>query len=114
MKMMIGENCLRTMRVVADVVPHTHDASDINSGTLPVARGGTGGSTAEAARSNLGAAAASHEHNASDINAGTLPIERGGTGADTVEGVLENLGIKQALRKTGESTFQKLMTGRFI
>lgn len=114
MKMMIGENCLRTMRVVADVVPHTHDASDINSGTLPVTRGGTGGSTAEIARSNLGAAAASHEHNASDINAGILPIKRGGTGADTAEGVLENLGIKQALRKTGESTFQKLMTGRFI
>jgi hypothetical protein len=33
---------------------HTHNASDINAGTLPVARGGTGGATASAARTALG------------------------------------------------------------
>ena len=35
---------------------HTHAAGDIVSGTLPVARGGTGSATAEAARAALGAA----------------------------------------------------------
>lgn len=33
---------------------HEHAASDITSGTLPLARGGTGGATAQAARTNLG------------------------------------------------------------
>ena len=36
---------------------HNHSADDITSGTLPVARGGTGGGTAAAARSSLGAQA---------------------------------------------------------
>ena len=35
---------------------HKHDASDIASGALPVERGGTGSTTAEAARAALGAA----------------------------------------------------------
>ena len=38
----------------AAAASHTHGAGDITSGTLPIARGGTGGTTAEAARSNLG------------------------------------------------------------
>ena len=33
---------------------HVHNASDVNAGTLPVARGGTGATTAAAARTNLG------------------------------------------------------------
>lgn len=33
---------------------HTHSASNITSGTLPIARGGTGGATASAARTSLG------------------------------------------------------------
>lgn len=37
---------------------HNHAAGDINSGVLPVARGGTGAATAEQARTNLGAAKA--------------------------------------------------------
>ena len=36
---------------------HTHAASDITSGTLPLARGGTGAGTASGARTNLGAQA---------------------------------------------------------
>ena len=68
----------------------------------------------EVTAAQAGAAEAEHTHDASDINSGTLPIERGGTGADTAEDALENLGIKRVLRKTGESTFQKLMMGRFI
>lgn len=37
---------------------HSHAAGDINDGTLPIARGGTGASSASAARSALGAQAA--------------------------------------------------------
>ncbi len=36
---------------------HSHAAGDINDGTLPIARGGTGAGTAAEARTNLGAAA---------------------------------------------------------
>lgn len=32
---------------------HTHNASDINSGTLPISRGGTGAASADAARTSL-------------------------------------------------------------
>lgn len=71
---------------------HTHSAADINSGTLGIARGGTGAATAEKARENLGAAAASHKHAASEINSGTLGIARGGTGAATAEKARANLG----------------------
>lgn len=40
--------------ISAAAVNHTHSAADINSGTLSILRGGTGGTTAEAARTNLG------------------------------------------------------------
>lgn len=36
---------------------HSHAAGDINDGTLPIARGGTGAGTAAEARTNIGAAA---------------------------------------------------------
>ena len=36
---------------------HSHAAGDINDGTLPIARGGTGAGTSAEARTNLGAAA---------------------------------------------------------
>jgi hypothetical protein len=40
---------------VPPVPPHEHAATDITSGTLPIARGGTGGTTAADARTALGA-----------------------------------------------------------
>ena len=40
----------------AAAASHTHGAGDITSGTLPIARGGTGGTTAATARSSLGIA----------------------------------------------------------
>lgn len=41
---------------------HVHSTADINSGVLPIVRGGTGGGTAAEARERLGAAAAGHNH----------------------------------------------------
>ena len=50
----------------------------------PIAEGGTGATTAAAALTNLGAAAASHVHAASAITSGVLPVARGGTGASAL------------------------------
>lgn len=46
---------------------HTHNASDITTGTLSISRGGTGADTAEQARVNLEVAAAIHTHSIDDI-----------------------------------------------
>jgi hypothetical protein len=51
------------------------------SGTLPVANGGTGSTTASGARTNLGAASDTHTHPAADITSGTITPARLGTGA---------------------------------
>lgn len=60
--------------------------------TVTVSKGGTGATTAEQARTNLGAAAASHTHTISDVS-GTLPVSQGGTGATTAYAALQALGI---------------------
>ena len=85
--------------VAASVIPPL-DASKIGSGTIPIARGGTGATSAEDARTALDAAQsngatgtlkdaedaialkanATHAHDASDVTTGTLTIGRGGTG----------------------------------
>ena len=73
---------------------HNHSAANITSGTLTIARGGTGATTAADARSNLGAAAAEHNHSAANITSGTLPVSRGGTGATSIgPTLLNNIGI---------------------
>lgn len=89
---------------------HAHSAADVTSGTLAVARGGTGAATAGAALTSLGAAAASHAHAAADvtsgtfdaaripslsadkITSGTLPVARGGTGATSAADARTTLG----------------------
>jgi len=65
-------------------------------GTMPIANGGTGSTTAAGARSNLGVRASSD----------TIPIENGGTGATTAAGALATLG---ALPTAGGR-----MTGPFV
>lgn len=59
--------------------------------TISIPQGGTGATTAEAARTALGAAAASHNHSASNITSGTLPITRGGTNAAARNTAMDNL-----------------------
>ena len=68
-------------------------ASQITSGTLPVARGGTGSNTADttptANSANMvtsgGVYSALNNINASQVSAGTLPVSRGGTGNSAVD-----------------------------
>lgn len=59
---------------------HPHSTTDLTSGVLGIARGGTGVTTYKELLSKIGAAAASHVHNASSITAGILAVARGGTG----------------------------------
>ena len=59
--------------------------------TLDIKDGGTGATTAEEARANLGAAKAQHTHSPADLT-GPIPIEKGGTGATTAEEARANLG----------------------
>lgn len=72
------------------------------SGTLPITKGGTGATSAAAARTalgitpaNIGAAAASHNHALTDCS-GTLSIAKGGTGATTAAAARTALGITPA------------------
>lgn len=72
----------------AAAASHNHSAANITSGTLAIARGGTGATTAAAARTalgitpaNIGAAASSHTHSYLPLSGGTL------TGALTARGI---------------------------
>lgn len=65
---------------------HVHAATDVTSGVLPVARGGTGVSTAAAERERLGLGSTTD----------ALPVANGGTGATTASGALANLGVYSA------------------
>jgi len=69
----------------ADAI-HSHNASDITDGTLAVARGGTGVTTATAERERLGLGSTT----------GALPVANGGTGATTAPGARTNLGAASA------------------
>lgn len=61
---------------------HQHSAADITSGTLPVARGGTGQTTAAGIRNTLGLG----------NTTGALPVANGGTGAITASAARTALG----------------------
>jgi len=79
--------------VGAAAASHQHSASDITSGTLPVARGGTDCSSNASLITKFGDllkdifAAKQHTHNATEDIAGVVPIEHGGTGTNSSEGL---------------------------
>ena len=75
---------------------HTHRAENISEGILPVEHGGTGQTTAAAARNALGLG----------NTTGALPIKNGGTGGTTGAAACANLG---AVKKSGDT-----MTGQLI
>ena len=62
---------------------HKHSAADITSGTLSVARGGTGATTAAGIRNALGLG----------NTTGALPVANGGTGQTTAAGIRNTLGL---------------------
>lgn len=64
---------------------HNHNASDINAGTLAVARGGTGVTSNPSMLTNLATTSAASVFAASPRPGvtGTLPVANGGTGATT-------------------------------
>jgi len=74
---------------------HNHAASEITSGTLSVARGGTGVTANPSMLINLGSTTAASVFAASPRPGvtGTLPIANGGTGATTADAALANLGV---------------------
>lgn len=73
---------------------HKHAADDITSGTLAVARGGTGVTSNPSMLTNLGSTSAASVFAASPRPGitGTLPIANGGTGATTATAALTALG----------------------
>lgn len=88
---------------------HNHGAGDITSGTLPVARGGTGNTSVDTTPTSgsskmvtsggvytalSGKAASSHNHSAANITSGTLPVARGGTGVTSLDALLTAVGAQ--------------------
>jgi hypothetical protein len=72
------------------------------NGTVPIDRGGTGATSAAAARANLditpaniGAATSNHNHALNDLT-GVLEISKGGTGAQTAADARSNIGAAAA------------------
>lgn len=102
---------------------HNHTASNITSGTLGVARGGTGKSSVTSGNflvgngtssltektpaqvlSAIGAAASSHNHSATNITSGTLAVSRGGTGQTTLTPAVGKKGVRQIYAGTSDMT----------
>ena len=81
-----GNVNLTAANIGAAASSHTHAAGDITSGTLPVARGGTGQTTLQATRNAMGLG----------NTTGALPIANGGTGSTTAANARSNLGITPA------------------
>lgn len=87
------------------------------TGTLPLSKGGTGATTAAAARTKLGLGTLATKSavglDGSDVT-GTLPVSKGGTGATTIEGILSALGISDYITAQGETngfTWRKWASG---
>lgn len=87
------------------------------TGTLPLSKGGTGATTAAAARKKLGLGALATKSavglDGSDVT-GTLPVSKGGTGETTIAGILSALGISDYITAQGETngfTWRKWASG---
>lgn len=85
-----GQVNLTPANIGAAAASHNHSASNITSGTLPIARGGTGATTAAGARNNLGLG----------NTTGALPVANGGTGATTADAARANLGLNGTIIST--------------
>ena len=83
----------------AAAASHQHSAADITSGTLAVACGGTGVTTAPSMLVNLASTSAASVFTASPRPGitGTLPIANGGTGATSAAAARTALGVDTAI-----------------
>ena len=94
---------------------HNHSASNITSGTLPVARGGTGLTASPSLLVNLASTSAASVLTASPRPGitGTLPVSHGGTGATTALAANYNI-LSSATENTAgfsDSTMLAYFTG---
>jgi hypothetical protein len=86
--------------ISAAAATHPHDASDINTGILPIVHGGTGLKASPSMLVKLDSTSAANVLQASPRPGitGTLPISHGGTGATTAAAALKALGAQAAGR----------------
>ncbi len=110
-----GNSSNTPTKVSSDTVPtHYHSASDINSGTLSISRGGTGNTnglaasatkleTARTIRVNLGSTNSVSFDGSANITpgiTGTLSVSHGGTGVTSLSSLLANLDITKCVTGT--------------
>lgn len=106
-RVMMKEDVLTLWEIIKKTfapILHTHDASDIETGILPVDRGGTGANNAVDARVNLDAAKTDHRHVVDDVDGAakddhTHAVD--GALSDTSTNPVENRVIKAALDAIG-------------
>jgi hypothetical protein len=103
---------------------------EITGGTVPIASGGTGATTAATARTALGVDAAGTDNSTDvtlananylsisgqQITGGTVPIGSGGTGATTAAAARTALGLDAAstLTSTTSTTYNVLTTDKYV
>lgn len=102
-------------QVGAAAITHTHNATDINAGTLSAARGGTGISApssgsimvgnGSAALRSLRGSGALYSAGAGNPTFGTLPASYGGTGCTNLDDLATALAGSYGLAKTVSGTY---------
>ena len=95
---------------------HDHSAANITSGTLVVARGGTGLTASPSMLTNLGSTTAASVFAASPRPGvtGTLPVANGGTGATDAAGARTNLGAASTARYTATLSTSWTASGSYF
>jgi hypothetical protein len=99
----------------SELPSHNHAMADITSGSLGVARGGTGAGDASGARTNLGAAASGANSDITSLSALTtaLSVGQGGTGQSTLTANSVLLGNgTNAIANSGAMTDGTILVGR--
>ena len=106
-------------QVGAAAAVHKHSASDIDSGTLPITRGGTGGTYNPSMLTDLGSSSAASVFSQTPRPGvtGILPIANGGTGATDAATARSKLGAAAADHKHSASDItgiSSVKTARFV
>lgn len=102
-----GANVTWTLSEIgAAAASHNHSASNITSGTLPVARGGTGVTANPSMLVNLASTSAASVFASAPRPGvtGILPVARGGTGASSLSSITVGTASKLGAKTVGNST----------